>query len=130
MTVRITRSLGWIVGLLGGALLFIAGLIGLVSGLSGGLGGKVAVGASGVGGAVVLLVIGIVALFFVRRAHGWWRGRPVSSGIFLLVIAVVGWILLGLGANLVTLAGAVLVFLSGVLFLVSPAVAGIKSLTS
>lgn len=121
------RNLGFGFGLLGGGLVVLAGLVSLVVGAvdlaMGRLFGAMSAGTEG----VVLLVIGGLALLFAYLAHRAWKDRPIVGGVLLVVIAALGWGVLGLGANVIALVGAIFVFLSGVLFLVEPLKSGVTS---
>ena len=80
--------------------------------------------------AIVLFVVGGLALFFGYLARRDWKERPFASGILLVVTALVAWSILGLGANVIALVGAIFVFLAGVLFLVEPVKSGISTVTT
>jgi hypothetical protein len=41
--------------------------------------------------------------------------------VLLVVLAVLGWVVVGIGANLLALLGSLFVFLAGVLYLLDPA---------
>lgn len=114
------RRLGYGFGLLGGALFLVGALVSVVSGTLdfvvrhpfGALGAM--------SQAVVLFVVGGLALFFAYLGHRTWSDRPLVSGVLLVLVAGVGWIVLGLGANVIALVGALFVFLAGVLYLIEP----------
>ncbi|MCI4334983.1 MAG: hypothetical protein L3K04_05090 [Thermoplasmata archaeon] len=113
--------LGYGFGLLGGSLLLLGGLVSLVVGFVDLVVGHPFGAISSAGLAVVLFVVGALAIFFAWLAHHDWSDRPTAGGVLLVVLAVIGWAFLGLGANVVALIGALFVFLGGVLFLVEPA---------
>jgi hypothetical protein len=114
------RRLGYGFGLLGGGLVLIGALINSIVGLVD-LVARHPFGALGaLSGALILLVVGALALFFAYLGHGAWSDRPFASGILLVVLAAIGWLELGLGANVVALVGALFVFLAGVLYLIEP----------
>jgi hypothetical protein len=69
--------------------------------------------------AIVLLVLGFLAALFAYLGSHGWRDRPLASGIVLLVIALLGWFLVGPGAGLLVLVGGIFVFLAGILYLVA-----------
>jgi CHASE2 domain-containing sensor protein len=71
--------------------------------------------------AVILFVVGGLALFFAYLGHKAWSDRPLASGILLVLLAGIGWLVLGLGGNVIALIGALFVFLAGVLMLIEPA---------
>lgn len=114
------RRLGYGFGLLGGGLILLGALVSVVTGtvdfvtqhMFGALGAMSA--------AVILFVVGGLALFFAYLGHKAWSDRPLVSGILLVLLAGIGWLALGLGANVIALVGALFVFLAGVLFLIEP----------
>ncbi|HYK93031.1 MAG TPA: hypothetical protein VEY07_03190 [Thermoplasmata archaeon] len=115
------RTLGYGFGLLGGLLLLIGGILAMVM-------GAVDLAVSRPIGtidawseAVILFVVGGLALFFSYLGAHAWKERALASGILLLLVALIGWAVLGIGSNLVALVGAIFVFLSGVLYLLEPA---------
>jgi hypothetical protein len=99
--------------LLGALISLVVGTVDLVVGRPFGAAGEASA-------AVVLFVVGGLALFFTYLGHRAWSDRPIASGILLVLLAVVGWAVLGLGANVIALIGALFVFLAGVLFLIEP----------
>ncbi|MCI4364058.1 MAG: hypothetical protein L3K13_07155 [Thermoplasmata archaeon] len=120
--VSLTESrLGYVFGLLGGGLVLLGGLVSLLVGFVDLVVGHPFGAISSASLAVVLFVVGALAMFFAWIGQHDWRERPFASGVLLVVLAVVGWAFLGLGANVVALVGALFVFLGGVLFLVEPA---------
>ena len=126
MTDLTERTLGWGFGLLGAVLIVAGGLVAAVQGMVSLFGGHLAgAGASG-GLAVVLIVIGALAGLFAFLGYRGWRDRPLVSGVLLMAIAVVGWVALGLGANLLALVGGLFVFLAGLLYAVGPAIDGAR----
>jgi len=115
------RSLGYLLGLLGGALMLLGALIALALGAAdlalGHTGGMLGAWSE----AVVLSVVGGLALFFAYLGYHGWKDRGLVTGIMLLVIAFLGWGVLGLGSNIAALVGGIFVLLSGILYLVEPA---------
>jgi hypothetical protein len=114
------RRLGYGFGLLGGLMILLGALVSLVVGTVDLVVGRPFGAAGEASAAVVLIVVGGLALFFAYLGHRAWSDRPVASGILLVLLAVVGWAVLGLGANVIALIGALFVFLAGVLFLIEP----------
>jgi hypothetical protein len=114
------RNLGYVFGLLGGALFVLGAIVSVVLGaadlLTGRLYGALSAGAE----AVILLLVGGLTLFFAYLGHRPWKDRPIVSGVLLVVTAAIGWGVLGLGGNLVALIGAIFAFLAGVLLMVTP----------
>ena len=124
------RTLGFGFGVLGGALIVLAAFVSLLIGavdLATGRGiGAINAGAE----AVLFFVVGGLALFFAFLGKHAWSGRPLVSGVLLLVIAAIGWGILGLGANVIALVGALFVFLAGVLFLIEPMKSGVSAVVT
>jgi len=114
------RSLGFGFGLLGGALIALAGLVSLVVGTVDLATGRSFSALNAGSEGIVLLIVGALAIFFAYLAHRPWRDQPVVSGVLLVVLATIGWGILGLGVNVLGLVGALFVFLAGVLYLVGP----------
>ena len=122
------ERLGYGFGLLGGGLMILGGLVSLVAGAIALLVGH-PVGALGAGAeAIVLFVLGGLVLLFAWLARHDWSGRPLPSGIMLIVTAAVAAFALGLGGNLLALLGALLAFLAGVLLLLPPAERAVRAL--
>jgi hypothetical protein len=121
MTELTEQRLGYGFGLLGGGLIALGGLVSLLIGTADILLGRPygAIGAASA--AIVLFVVGGLAMFFAWLGHRDWSSRPLASGVLLVVIAVVGWFVVGIDSNLLALIGSLFVFLAGILYLVEPA---------
>lgn len=130
MTELTERKLGWGFGLLGAALMAVAGILSLAFAAFDVAAGRTTGAMNSGTEALLLLVIAGLALLFAYLGHGTWSGQPLASGVLLVVIAALAWGVLGLGANVVALIGALFVFLAGVLYLVGPAVQGVKTLAT
>ncbi len=124
------RKLGWGFGLLGGVLLVAAAIVGALIGtfdlVTGRLNGALNAGTE----AVLLLAIGALALLFSYLAYRPWKEHPITAGILLVVVAAIGWGVLGLGGSVIALLGALCMFLAGLLFLLQPALSSVKSLAT
>jgi hypothetical protein len=113
------RRLGMMFGLVGALLLILAGLLDLVSGVvfvAFGHGSR-AFGAWSE--SVVLIVVGVLIGFFAFFGRTHDRDRSFAAGLILVVLAVVGWLVLGFATGVVPLLGSVFVLVGGVLFLAS-----------
>jgi len=124
------RKLGWGFGLLGGVLLVAAAIVGALIGTFDLVTGRVTGALNAGAEAVLLLAVGMLALLFSYLAYRPWKDHPITAGILLVVVAAVGWGVLGLGGNVIALLGALCVFLAGLLFLLQPAISGVKSLAA
>jgi len=124
------RKLGWGFGLLGGVLIMagavVSALVGTFDLATGRLTGALYAGSA----AVLLFAVGALALFFSYLAHRPWSDKPIVAGILLVVIAAIGWGVTGFGGNVFALLGALFVFLAGLLFLLQPALSGVKTLAT
>lgn len=127
MTELTERSLGFGFGLLGGALVILGGLVTLVLGAADLVAGRPLGAITAGSSALIMFVIGALALFFAYLGHRAWKDRPVASGVMLAVTGVLGWVVLGFGTNVVSVLGALLVFLAGILYLVTPAARAIST---
>lgn len=121
MTENPELRLGYGLGLIGGILVALGGLFALVLGMADLIAGRPIAAMNAESGAVVLFVIGGLAAFFAWLGRHEWSGRPLAIGVLLVVLSVVGWLVLGLGANVLGLVGSLFVFLAGILFLLDPA---------
>ncbi|MFI5415612.1 MAG: hypothetical protein ACHQ16_08215 [Candidatus Lutacidiplasmatales archaeon] len=115
------KRLGHMFGWLGGGLIALGALVALIFGTVVLAFGHPLAAVGALSAALVLFVIAVLAIFFAGL--GWREGTEGSavSGILLVVLALVGWAMLGVGANVVALIGALFVFLAGMLYLVDPA---------
>jgi len=114
------RSLGHLFGLLGGVLILVGGVVAGAFGIADLVLSRMVGAAGALSATVVLFVLGaLVALFAHLGEHGW-KDRPLSTGVLLVVLAVVSWAALGLGANLVAMIGGIFALLAGILYLIEP----------
>jgi len=130
MTELSEQRLGYWFGLLGGLLIALGGLVILVLGAADLVGGRLTGALNAGSEGVVLLVVGGLAVFFAWLGRKEWSTRPLASGVLLLVTAVLGWGILGIGAELLALVGTLFVFLAGVLYLIDPAKRAVSALAS
>lgn len=118
------RTLAFGFGLLGGLLFLVAALVSFGVGMADTLLGRWS-GAVDAGSAAVLLaVVGGLALFFAYLGHREWSNRPIVTGAALVAVAVIGWVTLAAGVDLLTVLAAIFVFLAGLLTLASPIASG------
>jgi len=113
------RKLAALLGLLGAVLIALDGLLDLARGvfyLAVGRGGHAFVPFDQ---ALIYFVVGLLVALFSVLGGLRRDGRAVVAGAVLVVIAVVGWLALGLGAGVLAILGALLVLVAGVVFLVS-----------
>lgn len=115
------QRLGYGFGLLGGALIVLGGLVSLAFGAADLLTGRPYGALNAMSGAVVLFVVGALSAFFAWLGHRAWSSRPLASGVLLVVMAFLGWLIVGVGADVLALIGTLFVFLAGVLYVLEPA---------
>jgi hypothetical protein len=120
------RRLGWGLGVLGGLLIIAAALVSVLVSTADLVAGRPMGALSAGSEAILLFVVGVLAALFSYLAYRPWHDHPVSAGVLLVVLAIVGWAVLGLGGSVLALVGALLVLLAGLLFLVQPAVTGAR----
>jgi hypothetical protein len=124
------RKLGWGFGLLGGVLIMAGAVVSAGVGTfdlaTGRFAGALIAGSA----AILLFAVGALALFFSYLAHRSWNDKPLIAGILLVVIAAIGWGVTGFGGSVIALLGALFVFLAGLLFLLEPALSGVKTLAT
>ena len=130
MTDLTEQRLGWLFGAAGAALFAIAGLVALMVGTADLVLGRGMSAIAVDGEALLLFVVAGLAFLFAYLGHRTWSGRPVTVGLMLVVVAAIGWVVLGLGESVLALIGAMLVFLAGVLQLIAPTVQGVKTLAA
>jgi hypothetical protein len=114
------RSLAHVFSLVGGLLIMVGGVVALVFGLANLALGHLTGAAAAVSESVVLFVVGGLVVLFGHMGERVWKDRPLTSGVLLVVLAVVGWAVLGLGANVVALIGGIFALLAGILYLIEP----------
>lgn len=114
------RNLGHLFGLVGGLLIVVGGLVALVFGVTDVALGRPVAGAGALSEAIVLWVIGGLVLLFSHLGEHALKDRAVTSGVVLVVLAVVGWAALGLGSNVLALIGGILALVAGILYLIGP----------
>ncbi len=71
------------------------------------------------GQSILFIVLGLVVGFLALYGRSRGEDRSLVSGVALLVLAVVGWLVLGLGAGLLGILAALFALLAGVFFLVA-----------
>ena len=114
-----TRGLAFLFGVVAALLLIVAAIVDFVGGfvfLAFGSGGH----AFGVWSrSVVEVVVGILVGAFAVFGRAGDRERSVGAGAILVVLAVAGWFVLGLGGEILALLATIFALIGGILFLVS-----------
>lgn len=119
MTSEGDRRLGMLFGLLGSVLIILSGIFRAIGGaLLLAFGHER--GAFGTWDqAAVLVAVGLIIGFFSLYGRSGAPDRGLAAGAVLIVLAIVGWLALGFGSGLISLLGALLVLIGGILYLVS-----------
>jgi hypothetical protein len=113
------RRLALILGLLGALFLVLEGLIDLFAGvvlLAFGHGLR-ALGAWD--HAIILTIVGLIVGFFAVFGRSRAGDRSIAAGVVLIVIALLGWLVLGLPNGILGVLGSILAIFSGLLYLVA-----------
>jgi hypothetical protein len=124
------RTVGHLFGLVGGLLILVGGLVSVVFGFANLIVGHPFAAASALSEAIVLFVVGALVMIFAHMGEDAWKTRPVASGILLVILAVIGWSVLGLGSNVVALVGGIFALLAGVLYLIEPSQRAVSALAA
>jgi hypothetical protein len=113
------RRIAFILGILAAILLLLAAVLHFVVGVALLVTGAAHSGVGSIGSSIVEVVVALLIGFFsvLGRARG--NDRSVAAGVVLIVLAVVGWVALGFGGDLLAILAAVLALIAGVLFLVA-----------
>jgi hypothetical protein len=115
------RALGHIFGIIGAALLWVGGLVAAATGIAREfLGQPFRLELAALSEATLLLVVGALVFLFTHLGFHAGKDRLLTSGICLVVLAVVGWGVLGLGSNVLALLGGLFALLAGVMYLIEP----------
>jgi hypothetical protein len=122
------REIGHLFGLIGGIVLLAGALLAMLTGAVDLALGRMFDGSAAVSQAIVLGVVGGLVLAFSQLGKHAWGNRPVTSGVLLVVLALVGWIALGLGSNVLGLLGGLLALMGGLLYLMDPVLRAASSL--
>ncbi|MCI4351069.1 MAG: hypothetical protein L3K15_06115 [Thermoplasmata archaeon] len=113
------RTLGFAFGIAGAVLVAISALVRFVGGfVDAGL-GHLSGAVDAWGGAFVFLVLAGVLGLFAYLGHRRWSARPMSSGVVLVVVSVVSWFALDVSGSILALVGVFLVFVGGLLYLLT-----------
>jgi len=113
------RYIGAVFGILGAVLLFVEAILDLVRGVVYLAFGHGVRAFGPFDQAIVLLVIGAIVAVFSMLGGSRREDRGVLAGAVLVVLALVGWLLLGFGTGVLALLASILVLIAGIVFLVS-----------
>jgi hypothetical protein len=114
-----TRGIAFLFALLAALLFVVAGVVDFV--------GAFVFLAFGAGGhafgawyrSVVFVVVGVLVGAFAIFGHSGDRERTLAAGVILVVLAVLGWLVLGFGGDLLAVLGALFSLIAGILYLVA-----------
>jgi hypothetical protein len=124
------RTLGHLFGLVGGLLILVGGVVAIAFGIADVVVGHAFAAAGALSEAVVLFVVGALVLLFAHLGEHAWKDRTFATGLMLVILAIIGWAVLGLGSNLLALIGGILALLAGVLYLIEPTKRAVSALAS
>ncbi len=124
------QRLGYGFGLVGGLLIALGGVVSFAFGVADLVVGRSFGALNAMSETVILFVVGGLAAFFAWLGYRDWSSRPLASGVLLVVMAVLGWAVVGVGANLLALVGSLFVFLAGILYLIDPAKKATRALVT
>lgn len=124
------QRLGYAFGLLGAVLIGLGGLVALIVGAADMIAGRPIGAFNADSAAVVFFVLGGLAAVFAWLGHREWSTHPLTSGVLLVALAVVGWAVVGLSSSVLALIGALFVFLAGLLYLLEPAKKAVSQIAS
>jgi hypothetical protein len=114
------RGIGHVFGMIGGLLVAVGALVAVVFGFADLAVSHWYAAAGALSSAVVLFVVGALVLLFNHMGEHGWKDRPLTTGVVLVVLALVDWASLGFGPNLLAVLGGIFVLLAGVLYLIEP----------
>lgn len=113
------RSLGRFFGLVAAGLLVVAALVTAVIGVTSFLlTHNTRAGINETSRAVIEFVVGMLVLFFSLVGGRLIPSYTLAAGVVLVVLALVGWLLLGFGGDLLSLFGALFALIAGILLIV------------
>jgi hypothetical protein len=124
------RAMGHLFGLAGGLLILVGGVVAVSFGVVDLALGHMIASAGALSEAVILFVVGALVLLFAHLGEHGWKDRPVAPGVLLVILAVIGWAVLGLGTNLLALVGGIFALVAGVLYLIEPAQHAVTKIAS
>ena len=117
MSVRGDRRLGFYFGVLGAVLLvldallrFARGVVFLATGFPHAATGSLAA-------SILFVVVGLLIGFFAFVGRHPDPDRSLAAGVILVVIAILGWLVLGFGSSLLAILAGILTIIAGILFL-------------
>jgi hypothetical protein len=118
---KLTESaLGNLFGLIGGALIIVGGVVAAAFAAADLLLGRTFGAMGPLSEAVVLGVVGALVLLFAYLGEHEWQEKPVASGVLLVLLALISWVVLGLGVNVLASLGGIFALLAGALYLIEP----------
>ncbi|HTP53669.1 MAG TPA: hypothetical protein VML94_01730 [Thermoplasmata archaeon] len=113
------RYLGAALGLVGAVLLFLEAFLDVVRSVVYFAVGHTVRAFGPIDQAAVLVVIGIVVVIFSALGGSRREDRSMVAGVVLVVLALIGWLLLGFGTGVLALLASILILIAGIVFLVS-----------
>lgn len=112
------RSIGFLFGLVGAALIVLEGFIDFLRSAFFLAIGHPLVAVGAFTASILFVVLGVVLALFVFLGRARRRERALASGVVLVVIALLGLLVLGFANTILGLLGAIFVLISGLLYIV------------
>jgi hypothetical protein len=118
MSAHSERRLAFLLGVLGAVLLALDALVRFALGVVFLATGHPFAAFGTLGLSVVFVVVAILIGFFSMWGRSAVSDRSLGAGVVLIVIAVLGWLVLGFSGSLLAVLAGVLTLVAGVLFLI------------
>ena len=111
------RRLAVIFGLIAAALLVLDAILRFAIGILFLATGRGFLGLGSFAGSILFVVVGLLVGFFAVVGQSRQADRSLGVGVVLVVIAVLGWLVLGFSGSLLAILAGVFTLISGILFL-------------
>jgi hypothetical protein len=118
MSVQADRRLGFVFGVLGAVLLILDALLRFARGVVFLATGFTYAALGSIGSSILFVVVGLLIGFFAFVGRHPGSDRSLAAGVILIVLALLGWLVLGFGGSLLAILAGVLTIIAGILFLV------------
>jgi hypothetical protein len=119
VTYRSERPLGLLFGVLGSVLLVLDGIFDLFKGAFFLAVHRPGASFSAFDQSIIFIVVGLIAGFFAILGRSRWGEGSLAAGLILVVLAVVGWLVLGLASGVLAILAALCLLIGGILYLVA-----------
>jgi hypothetical protein len=106
-----------IFGLLAAALLIVAAILRFFIGILFLATGHGLAGIGSFASSIIFVVVGLIIGLFSVIGRSRAEDRSIAIGVILIVLAVLGWLVLGFSSSLLAIIAGVLTLIAGILFL-------------